>query len=52
MITLGLLFRGVVAVVLPLVVVGVSLVWALGFLCWMGWVANILATVLPGRAGS
>ncbi len=44
---LGLMFRSVAGVVLPLTVCGVSIVWAVGFLLWMGWVTNIVSTMLP-----
>ena len=44
---LGLLFRSLVAVVAPLVVVGLAVVWAIGFIGWMGWTANIVTTILP-----
>jgi uncharacterized protein len=44
---LALLFRSALAVILPLVVVGLSLLWALGLMCWMGWEANVVSTVLP-----
>jgi len=46
-ITLGWLFRSLVAVVAPAVVVFLSVGWALGFSGWMGWDANLLTTVLP-----
>ncbi len=45
--SLGWLFRSAIAVVLPLFVVGVSIVWAVGFMSWMGWSASVLTTVLP-----
>ena len=44
---LGLMFRSVAGVALPLAVCGLSIVWALGFLLWMGWVTNIISTMLP-----
>ncbi len=57
-VTLALLFRSVTAVILPMVVVVMSLLWALGLMCWLGWSANVVSTVLPplliavGVAGS
>ena len=44
---LALLFRSVAAVALPMLVVSLSLVWALGLMCWLGWSANVVSTVLP-----
>jgi uncharacterized protein len=43
---LALLFRSVPGVLLPLGVVAMSLVWAFGLLCWMGWVANVVTTIV------
>ncbi len=47
MLVLGVMFRSPAAVVLPMFVVGGSVFWALGFMSWIGWVANIVSTILP-----
>lgn len=47
MLVLGVMFRSVAAVVLPMVVVVGSVFWAVGFMSWIGWVANIISTILP-----
>ena len=44
---LGFMFRSAAAVVLPAFVVFGAVVWAAGFQFWMGWVANIVTTILP-----
>jgi len=41
------MFRSMVAVFAPLVVVVISIVWALGAMGWLGWEANILTTIVP-----
>ena len=49
---LAWLFRSLIAVVLPLGVVLLSIVWAVGFMGWMRWDANVLTTILPGVLGA
>ena len=44
---LGWLFRSAVAVVIPLLVVFLSIGWAVGLMGWVNWEANIITTVLP-----
>jgi predicted RND superfamily exporter protein len=41
------LFRSPIAVVVPLGVVGGSVLWSVGFMSWMGWPANVVTVVLP-----
>ena len=47
LLVLAVLFRSPLGVVLPLGVVAVSVVWAFGFMGWLGWRANIVTTILP-----
>ena len=44
---LAVMFRSPLGVVLPLSVVALSVVWAFGFMGWLGWKANIVTTILP-----
>ena len=45
-VALLLLFRSVVAVVVPLAVVVLSILWSYGTVGWLGWNATVLTTVL------
>ena len=45
-VALLLIFRSVVAVVVPLLVVLLSILWSYGAIGWMGWNATVLTTVL------
>ena len=44
---LGFLFRNVLGVLAPVLVVGVSVVWALGFMALIGYPLTILSGILP-----
>jgi len=45
-VALLLLFRSAVAVVVPVLVVALSIVWSYGLVGWLGWNATVLTTVL------
>jgi uncharacterized protein len=47
LLVLGFMFRSTIAVILPLIVVALSVLWALGFMSWLGWKTNIVSTILP-----
>jgi predicted RND superfamily exporter protein len=44
---LGLAFRSVHGVVVPLATIGIALVWTLGFAGWIGWSLNLVTSVVP-----
>ena len=47
LLVLAVMFRSAVAIVLPLIVVGLAVLWAFGFMSWLGWKTNIVSTILP-----
>jgi predicted RND superfamily exporter protein len=40
-------FRSAIGVVVPILTIGVALIWTLGFAAWVGWSLNLVTAIVP-----